>query len=232
MFNCEYKDTCRKYHNNECDIETQGFCLKLFKINQLYEQSLLSEAQRKYIDLRIDADGTDREAFKQLKEIENNIENFVDNGDNLYIHSSTCGNGKTAWAIRLLQSYVKKIWYKADLSCKILYINVPRFLLSLKDSINVTSDYIDHIKSNIFKADLVVWDELGIKSPTQFEYENLLNLINTRLDKGKSNIYTSNLNSTQLYEIMGERLYSRILHLSTDIEFFGKDKRNLRKENR
>lgn len=227
---CEFKDKCKKYINNECDLEVSGFCLKVFKINYLYEQSLLSETQRKYIDLRIDADGTDRDAFKKLKEIENNIEQFVSNAENLYIHSSICGNGKTAWAIRLLQSYIKAIWYKSDLSCKALYVNVPRFLLSLKDSIGSTSSYIDFIKENIFNADLVIWDEIGIKSPTQFEFENLLNLINTRIDKGKSNIYTSNLTNIQLRDVMGERLYSRILHLSTDIEFFGKDKRNLNRE--
>jgi DNA replication protein DnaC len=107
----------------------------------------------------------------------------------------------------------------------VLFINVPRFLLSLKDSISTHNDYVEHIKKNILNVDLVVWDELGIKNATQFEHEHLLNLINTRIDYNKSNIYTSNLSSDELKERLGDRLHSRIVNLSTDIELFGSDKR-------
>jgi DNA replication protein DnaC len=185
----------------------------------------MSDKQRTYTALHIDADGTDREAFLKLKEIENSIESFVMNGNNLYLHSSQCGNGKTEWSLRLIQSYFNAIWHKCDLSCKALFINVPRFLLSLKDNISNHSDYIEHIKKNILDVDLVVWDELGIKNATQFEHEHLLNLINTRIDYNKSNIYTSNLCSDELRERLGDRLHSRIVNLSTDIELFGRDKR-------
>ena len=180
--------------------------------------------QRKHIALRIDEDGTDGEAFSRLKAIENNIEAFVDGGNNLYLHSTTCGNGKTAWALRLLQSYVGKIWFKSDLRCRVLFINVPRFILALKDSISETNDYIQHIKKNIFTADLVVFDEIGTKALTTWEHEQILNLVNTRIDMNKSNIYTSNLTGLELREKVGDRLYSRIMNLSVDIELFGSDK--------
>ena len=72
-----------------------------------------------------------------------------------------------------------------------------------------------------------MWDELGIKNCTQFEFENLLNMINSRIDLGKSNIYTSNLSREELLERVGERLYSRIINLSYDVELNGVDKRGL-----
>ena len=106
-----------------------------------------------------------------------------------------------------------------------LFINVPRYLISLKESITTPSEYVNHVKKNIFDADIVVFDELGIKAATTFEYENLLNFINTRIDMGKSNIYTSNMNSCELNERLGSRLYSRIQNLSVDIELRGSDKR-------
>jgi DNA replication protein DnaC len=222
---CYLFEKCKKYANDNCNLSDDSFCIKLFKLNYLYDEAQLSIKQRMYTPLYVDADGTDREQFLQLKEIEGRIEDFVTNGENLYIHSSICGNGKTEWSLRLIQSYFNSIWHKCDLSCKVLFINVPRFLLALKDSITTQNDYVDHIKKHILDVDLVVWDELGIKNATQFEHEHLLNLINTRIDYNKSNIYTSNHNSDELRERLGERLHSRIVNLSTDIELFGSDKR-------
>jgi DNA replication protein DnaC len=209
-------------------LEDNQFCIKLFKLDYLYTESLLTPAQREYVALRIDADGTDREEFIRLKEIENNIEKFVADGSSLYIYSNTCGNGKTAWSIRMIQAYFNAIWHKCDLNCKALFINVPRFLLSLKDNISNKNDYVEHIKSRVLEADLVVWDEVATKAVTQFEHEHLLSLINSRIDLGKSQIFTSNVQPERLAEVVGDRLYSRIVNLSTVLEFRGADKRGLK----
>ena len=225
---CYMKESCRKYLNGNCNTSESSFCPKLFKLNYLYDESLLSDKQRLYHTIRIDSDGTDKQQFLQLKEIENNIEMFVSSGSNVYIHSSTCGNGKTLWSVRLIQDYLNSVWYKCDLSCKALFIHVPRFLLALKDSISNQNDYVDHIKKNVLQADLVVWDEIAVASLTKFEHEHLLNLINTRIDYNKSNIYTSNQGPEEIMEKLGERLYSRVVNLSTDIELFGSDKRGLK----
>ena len=226
---CWLKDKCRKYANEPQFCSNDIFCLRLFKINELYNKTLLSEHHKKYITLFPDKDGTDYDKFVQLKNIEDNIISFVLEGKNLYLHSSICGNGKTEWAVRLLKSYIEKIWYKSDLVCKALFINVPQYLLALKDSISTPSEYVNYVKFNIKDADIVVWDELGIKNCTQFEFENLLNMINSRIDMGKSNIYTSNLKKEELLNRVGDRLYSRIINLSYDIELNGVDKRGLNK---
>ena len=225
---CFLYDNCKKFKNNDCKIEDNSFCIKLFKLDYLYNESLLTQQQREYKALRIDADGTDREEFLCLKNIETNIEKFVTNGDSLYIYSHNCGNGKTAWSIRLLQAYFNAIWHKCDLNCKALFINVPRFLLSLKDSISNENKYIEHIKANILTADIVVWDEIGTKAVTQFEHEHLLSLINARIDSNKSQVFTSNLEPIELKEAVGERLYSRVVNLSTIIQLKGADKRGLK----
>lgn len=212
---------------NNCKENCGNFCLKLFKLDYLYNQALLSTQQRKHVNLRIDKDGTDLQAFKELKKIEDNIEDFVKNGSNLFIRSTTPGNGKSSWSIRMIQSYFNHIWPKSALTCKALFINVPRFLLALKDNISKQDPYVLHIKEFVLQADLVVWDEVGVKSLTTFEHENLLSLINARLDMNKSNIYTSNLTLDELREKVGDRLYSRIVNMSINFEFFGQDKRNL-----
>lgn len=216
---------------NECKdnpkCKQSNFCMKLFKLDYLYNQALLTPTQRKHLDLRIDSDGTDRDIFIELKNIENNIQSFVNSGKNLYLHSVNTGCGKTSWALRFIQAYFNTIWPRCDLTCKALFINVPRFFLALKDNISHQSEYIQHIKQNVLLADLVIWDEVGVKGLTEYEHENLLNLINARIDDNKSNIYTSNLSPEELHEKVGDRLYSRIVNNSINIEFKGVDKRGI-----
>ena len=226
---CWMKNYCNKYLSNpNCDCSLDNvFCSKLFKLDKLYTESLLSSNQRLHQTLFIDSDGSDRQSFLRLKEIEENIVNWVSQGNNLYIYSNTCGNGKTSWSIRLLRSYLESIWYKSDLICKALFINVPRFLIALKNNISEKDEYASHIKDNVLKADLVVWDDVAIKTATTYEMENLLSIIDNRLNNSKSNIYTSNLFGQDLNEKLGERLYSRIVNLSEVIEFVGQDKRGL-----
>lgn len=226
---CYLRDKCYKYQESEdCPCKYSNiYCPKLFRVDYLYNEALLTPKQKININLHLDADGTDRDCFLKLRDIEKNIESYVKEGHNIFIYSSVCGNGKTEWSLKLLRAYIDKIWYKSDLKCKALFINVPRFLLSLKDSISDKNEYVDHIKKNVLNADIVVFDEVATKSLTVFEHEHILSLINSRLELNKSNIFTSNIFGQELLEKVGERLYSRIVNTSENIQFFGKDKRAL-----
>jgi DNA replication protein DnaC len=197
-------------------------------MDSLYSAALITDNQKKHITLRVDADGTDLEQFKQLAAIEQNIVSFVSEGKNLYLHSSNCGNGKSSWSLRLTEAYFNKIWARTEVKCRALFISVPRFLLALKDNITAKNAYVDYIKDNVLEADLVIWDDIAAKMGSEFELTHLLNLIENRIALGKSNIYTSNLNSQQLYNALGERLTSRIANMSIDIELHGADKRILK----
>lgn len=219
---CWLLDQCNK---KDCN----GFCLRRFKLNYLYTQSLLSYEQRQRISLRLDSSLLDKKAFDRLRDIELQIVDFVGKGENLYLWSSMTGNGKTAWAVRLIQAYFNKIWPSSNLTCRALFINVPKFFLSLKDSLSEKNDYITQIKTNVLNADLVVWDEVALKTLTPFEMENLLSLINNRIELGKANIYTSNISPEGLLELVGDRLYSRIINRSEVWEFREGDKRKLTK---
>lgn len=225
------KDTCKKFLNQskECECrDNDVFCIKLFKLQQLYDLSLLTDKQRIRIPLRIDADGTDRQAFERLSVIESDVVRYlVDSGSNLYIYSSNVGNGKTTWAIRLIQSYLTNVWYKCDIDCKALFVSVPKYLISVKENISEPSEYIQHVKKYIYSADIVVFDDIATKSATAFEHEMLFNIIDARVNLGKSNIFTSNMDYTGLVNTVGERIASRIFNTSEKIRFDGKDKRAL-----
>lgn len=224
MSNCFLYDSC---NHKDCD---KDFCLRKYKMDSLYSAALMTDSQKQHIKLLVDADGTDLAQYKQLADIEQNIVNFVNEGKNLYLHSTNCGNGKSSWSIRLAEAYFNKIWARTGIKCRVLFISVPRFLLALKDNITSKNSYVDYIKENVFEADLVIWDDIAAKMGSEFELTHLLNIIDNRLSLGKSNIYTTNLNRQQLYSALGERLTSRIANMSIDIELFGADKRILKLE--
>ena len=220
--NCWLKKYC-----NQIDCNT--FCMKFYKLNALYDMALIPLAKREHVKLRIDDDGKDEQAFMTLKGIENDIVDFINSGKSLFLYSSTTGNGKTVWTLRMVEAYFNKIWAKSELKCRVLFISVPRFLLELKSSISEKTEYIQHINDNILDCDLVIWDDIATKLGTEFELSHLLSIIETRINNGKSNMYTSNLSGVDLNKAVGDRLYSRIQNYSDYvIELQGKDKRGIK----
>ena len=227
MSNCFLETNCDKQvYNKKIDCN-KDFCIKKYKLEYLYKAGLFSATQRDHISLRIDEDGTDYREFKLLSEIETNILKFVNDGLNLYIHSSNPGTGKTSWSLRLTEAYFNKIWKDCKLTCKVLFVSVPKFLLALKDSISKHNEYAEYLKVNIPKADLVIWDDIAAKMGSEYEINYLLNFIDNRTAYKKANIFTSNLNAQEIYAALGERLGSRICNLAIDVEFHGKDKRKV-----
>lgn len=218
---CAYKNKC---NGRDCD---KDFCMKKYRLDCLFDKSLLTAIQRKPRKLCVDNDGTDLEEFRQLANFEKDIERFVQEGYNLFLHSYGCGNGKTSWAIRLLSSYFNKIWHKSNFECQGLFINVPRYLLALKESITTPNEYADAVNATVKNADVVVWDDIAAKTGSEFELNHLLSLINYRIDAGKCNIFTTNLGQRELTAALGERLASRICNRSFNIELKGSDKRAL-----
>ena len=89
MSECPYKQKC---NGKDC---LSDFCLRRFKLDYLFDNALIPDSQRKFFSLVIDADGTDFKEFTKLAEIEKTADEFVAQGKNLYIHSTTCGNGKS-----------------------------------------------------------------------------------------------------------------------------------------
>lgn len=101
---CWLKDQCKRLHCND-----ENGCMILYKLNYLYNEAGIPLKLRKNMTLLIDSDGTDRDEFIRLSQIQNDIVNYVTSGNNLYIYSTQTGNGKTSWALRLAQTYLNKI---------------------------------------------------------------------------------------------------------------------------
>ena len=177
----------------------------------------------KYMPIRLSPQSNDRRAFERLADIREDIDEFVEQGRNLYICGKTPGNGKTSWAIKMLQTYFVYVSEGNLFNVKGMFVSVPDLLLKLKDFNNpLENEYKENLKS----CDLLILDDIAVTGISQYDCLQLFTLIDGRMLSGKSIIFTSNVISLkELENAIGERLASRIWGNSTVIEIKGGDMR-------
>ena len=159
----------------------------------------------------------DVETFKELQDIKNNIVDFVNQGKNLFIYSSSVGNGKTTWSTKLLKEYIEQvssIMFKNN--CPALFINVSNFLNKKKLAITNRElvPEVQDLEQKILSAKLVVFDDLGVKDVSSYELNSLYYWIDERTSNLRSCIYTSNLSPQALSMILDSRICSRVVNYS------------------
>lgn len=211
------------WYKRICTEQCSENCIRYKLMYSLFKQSNLPEALWDYKELVCYE--KDLSAYKKLQAKSEAILNFIEAGNNLYIYSENCGNGKTTWAIRLMYSYFDKIWHKSCFDCKALFVSVPKFLYNCKRSISQDVKGFGELCNLISEVDLVIWDDIGEMKASDYEHQILFQYIDDRINSKKSNIYTSNKNKEQLEDVLGVRLASRIYNCSECIEFLEEDKR-------
>ena len=210
------------WYKRICTEQCSENCIRYKLMYSLFKQSNLPEALWDYKELICHE--KDLQVYKQLQAKSDAILNFIEAGNNLYIYSENCGNGKTTWAIRLMYSYFDKIWHKSCFDCKALFVSVPKFLYNCKRSISQDVKGFEELCNLISEVDLVIWDDIGEMKASDYEHQILFQYIDDRINSKKSNIYTSNKNKGQLEDVLGVRLASRIYNCSECIEFLEEDK--------
>lgn len=219
MPDCWYASKCKKYCSKKCNIN----CIRYAEMNFLMESSNIPKANQfrnELIPSSIDIDN-----FRFLKSIKDDVVNFVNNGENLYIYSRQFGNGKTSWAIKIMQKYFDKIWLGNGFNVRGLFIHVPSFLTKCKDVISDKDEQFQTLKKQLLDVDLVIWDDIAAGKLSDFDHTNLLTYIDQRKLNGKSNIYTGNLDQNELVTALGNRLKSRVWNDSSIVEILGRDRR-------
>lgn len=210
------------WYKNKCTNECSESCIRYRLMYSLFNQSELPEVQWNYKAL--DCNRDDYNAFKLLNELSNNIIDFVARGNQLYIYSDYCGNGKTSWAIRFMYKYFDKIWHKSSFDCKAIFVNTSKFLYNCKRSISQNIEGFEELCNKIADADLVIWDDVTCAKVTDYEHQILFQYIDDRICMGKANIFTGNHNREECINTIGDRLTSRIFSDYT-VEFVEGDKR-------
>ena len=209
---CWYASSC---------VEDCANCTLYPQMKWQFDNSGLPKS--KYMPIRLSPQSNDRRAFERLADIREDIDEFVEQGRNLYICGKTPGNGKTSWAIKMLQTYFVYVSEGNIFNVKGMFVSVPDLLLKMKDFNNpLPNEYKENLKS----CDLLILDDIAVTGISQYDYLQLFTLIDGRMLSGKSIIFTSNVISLkELENAIGERLASRIWGNSTVIEIKGGDMR-------
>lgn len=86
--------------------------------------------------------------------------------------------------------------------------------------------------SKYYDCDLLIVDDLGAEMATQFTVSCIYNLINTRMNKRKPTIFSTNLTAAELRERYADRITSRLFGEYTPLVFCGTDIRRQRLSNK
>lgn len=215
---CWYQQGCQLYKEN-----CEKTCHRYLEMKYLIDNCGMPNAD-KYIK-PLTPEEIDLPSFIKLKNLKDDILNFVENGENLYIVSENFGNGKTTWSLKLLYKYFDEVWCGNGFKPRGYFIYVPEFLNQLKLIDFRNSSEYKNLCRIINTVDLVVWDDIASSNLTNSDHVNLSSFIDSRMLKGKSNIFTGNLLSEELRQALGNRLHNRIWDNSKIVKFVGRGRR-------
>ena len=97
---CWYKKVCNHYNTSQCNKS----CVRYLEMFNLFNSSNLPDKMWKPLTMILEDNDPDYDAYLTLNDIKNDVVNFVSKGGNLYIYSRRTGNGKTSWAIKIMQN--------------------------------------------------------------------------------------------------------------------------------
>jgi len=216
-----------KYDCNKC--KDSGYigkemcqCLKEY-LNKGKKKNGLLLREGSFNGFREDLFSDDKTKFKispkeniiKNKEHTLNFINEFENENSILglLMSGTTGGGKT-----FLASAAGKVILKKGYS--VIYLTAKEF----EDIIKSFNDpNLEKRKKEILDVDLLILDDLGIETQSEYVNNEILKLIDYKMTYNKKMIITTNLNLNEIRDKYKSRIYSRIVSNFKYLKFFGPD---------
>lgn len=147
-------------------------------------------------------------------------EDFDTESESLYIQGAT-GLGKTHLSLAIANTVAEKGY-------KVIYDSAQNILSSLERE-KFSNNNTGEREKEILDCDLLIIDDLGSEFSTQFTVAAVYNIINTRLNRSKPVIISTNLTGQELEAKYTQRITSRIIGGYVPLLFLGKDIRQIKK---
>ena len=147
------------------------------------------------------------------------VERFAKSQGNLLLIGKT-GTGKTHISTAIARGVISK-------GFDVVYDSVQN-IISDFEADKFRSGYSSEVErsAKYLECDLLIVDDLGTEFSNQFTVSCLYNLLNTRQNRGKATVISTNLSPKELSNQYDDRFYSRIIGSDCEVlRFIGKDNR-------
>ncbi|MDR1673909.1 MAG: ATP-binding protein [Oscillospiraceae bacterium] len=152
---------------------------------------------------------------KILQYCQNYAENFTPSSKGILMIGQT-GLGKTLLSLAIAKAVSEK-------GFNVLYDSASNYLRRIeKEHFGRITD-TDTLET-LLEADLIILDDLGAEFSTSFYVSAVYNIINTRLNREKPTIISTNLTPRELEKIYDSKIISRLLSFGY-LKFMGEDVR-------
>lgn len=131
-----------------------------------------------------------------------------------------CGTGKTYAVYAMAKTFIAN-------DHAVLVYNVPELLQQIRDEYDKPDDsyYVPAIKKLTEFEGVLFLDDIGAEKATDWAIEKLYSIINKRYENLQTTILTSNFKPTELKDIIGDRIVSRMVEMCCLIKLESDDKR-------
>ena len=149
-----------------------------------------------------------------------------DTGGNGLLLTGSIGVGKTHLAVGILQAVI------AERGAKGMFFDYRDLLAQVRNSYNrgVEATELEVLRP-VFEAEVLVLDELGASKPTDWVWDTVAHILNTRYNDRRTTIITTNYTNLApggskeetLGDRIGERMRSRLQEMCVVVEMTGAD---------
>ena len=146
-------------------------------------------------------------------------ENFTPESRGLFLIGDT-GLGKTHLSLAIAKDVISK-------GCMVAYGSAQDFLRAVEEEHFGRSEGKETL-DGLLDVDLLILDDLGAEFSSSFNLSTVYNLINTRCNRRKPTIISTNLTTQELEQRYSHRVVSRLFSLLDCLRFVGKDIRQIR----
>lgn len=129
-----------------------------------------------------------------------------------------CGTGKTHLAVAILRE-------TAEAGIPGMFVVVPDLLAKMRASFNTKDGKAGALVEAAKNAPLLVLDDLGAEDPKAWVVELIYVLINHRYEYMLPTIITTNYDGTQIGEVFGKRIQSRLAEMTVPVNIRAEDYR-------
>ena len=214
----------------DCDCRIARRAARLIssaRIPQRYAHCTLEDYETQF-------PSADRSLGKALVQARNFVKAYpVETEGKGLLFTGSIGVGKTHLAVGMLQALI------AERGAKGLFVDYRDLLKQVQNSYNKTVSATElEVLAPVFDAEVLVLDELGASKPTDWVWDTVAHILNTRYNDRRTTIITTNYanlapgesagargaaREETLGDRIGERMRSRLQEMCVGVEVHGAD---------